>query len=480
MRRLVALLLAVVAVLAGGAATAAERDDAPDGDELTGPGPSPITPVLAARRVPGLLAAPVADRRLAASLDEIVARQRGASCLTVASAGRVLYARDADRPYVPASLEKLLTAVAALEVLGPEHRFRTRLMATAPAQDGVIAGDLWLVGGGDALLSTSAYAARFRNQPQIRTPIEDLADALVRAGVTRVDGRLLGDESRYDADRYPDPWPGRFVEQDQVGPLSALSVNDAWVAFPPNPDVRVPDEAPAADPAAHGAGVLAVVADDLGVTFAGGTGSGTAPDGAVEIAGLDSPPLREVVGQMLRESDNQTAELLLKELALARGRPATTADGAAVVAEVVAGLDLFAPDPLVVDGSGLASQNQLTCALVQGVLDATGPDSDIGDGLAVAGRTGTLSRRFVDSPVAGRLRAKTGTLNQVSSLAGYLTTLPGSELSFSFIVNLPPDVIVDEEELRLQDELVTALARYPEGPSLDELGPLPLPAESEN
>lgn len=460
-----------MAAVAGGAASALERDEPRDA-EVAVPG-SPVTPVLSARRVPALLAAPVADRRLEAGLAEVLARQPGTSCLTVASAGRTLVSRDPDRAFVPASLHKLLTAVAATEVLGLDFRFRTTVAALGPPRDGVVAGDLWIVGGGDPLLATGAYAARFRNQPQIRTPVESLADAVTAAGVRRVEGRLVGDESRYDTDRYPDAWPQRFIAQDQSGPLSALTVNDAWAAFPPDPDATVPDEAPAADPAVHAAAVLDVLLAERGTTVAGGAVAGVAPPGAVEIARVESPPLEEVLEQMLAESDNQTAELLLKEMAVARGRPGTTAHGVAVAAEAIAALGLADPGPVMADGSGLASANALTCGLVQAILDRAGPASPLARALPVAGRTGTLARRFVDSPVTGRLRAKTGTLNQVTALAGYLETPGGAGLTFSFIVNLAPDDRVGDDDLVRQDELAAVLARYPEGPSLDVLGPQP-------
>ena len=472
-RRLVALALVAVAVLAGGVAGAGEVDDAADAAVTPA---SPVTPVLSPRRVPGLVAAPVADRRLATAVDGILARQRGSTCLAVASAGRTVYAREADTPMVPASVEKLLTAVAAIEVLGADHRFRTTVVAETRPEAGVVAGDLWLVGGGDALLSTADYPLRFRSQPQAVTSVEALADAVVAAGITLVEGRLVGDESRYDTERYLDVWPARYFEQDQTGPMSALSVNDGWLTYPPRWDVRVPDEVPAPDPAAHAAGVLAELLSARGVTVAGGVGSGAAPAGAEELAAIESPPLEQYLAHVVRVSDSHAAELLLKEIAVGAGRAGTSADGAAVVADVVGRLRLPPPAPVVVDGSGLALENHVSCAVVQTLLDRVGPDADAFEGLPVAGETGTLSLRFLDSPVTGRLRAKTGTLNQVTALAGFLDTIPGATLTLSFMVNLPPGAIVAEEELALQDELAAALARYPEGPSLDDLGPVPLEA----
>lgn len=472
-RRLAALALAVVAVLAGGVAAVAEADDgAPAPVRPTQQAP---TPVLSARRVPALLVAPIADRRLTAALDGILARQAGTACLSVSAAGRAVYDRAPDTPLSPASVEKLLTAVAALDVLGPEHRFRTAVVAQARPDDGVVAGDLWLVGGGDALLSTADFPLRFRFQPQAVTAVEDLADAVVEAGITRIEGRLLGDESRYDTERYVDAWPERFFAQDQSGPLSALSVNDGWLTYPPRFDVQVPDEVPAPDPAAHAAGVLVSLLQARGVTVAGGAGSGVAPEGVTELAAVESVPLSEYVAHLVRMSDNHAAELLLKEIAVGAGRPGTSADGAAVVGEIVGGLGLPPPAPLVVDGSGLAEENRVTCGALRTLLDRLGPNDVAFEGLPVAGETGTLTIRFLNHPARGLLRAKTGTLNQVTSLVGFLRTVPGSTLTFSFMVNLPPGEVVDQEELALQDELAAALVQYPQAPAIADLEPLPLP-----
>jgi D-alanyl-D-alanine carboxypeptidase/D-alanyl-D-alanine-endopeptidase (penicillin-binding protein 4) len=468
-RILPTLAFAAVAVAAGLGAVAAEA-----ADETEPPAASATvsTPLLSARRVPALLVAPAADRQLAAGLTELLGRQPGVACLTVSSAGRTIFLDDPDLPLTPASVVKLVTAVTALEVLGPDHRFRTTLVAAAAPVGGVVEGDAWLVGTGDPILATSDYVAHFRNQPQTATLVEGLADAAAATGLTAISGSLLGDGSRYDDDRYPDAWPARFVDQDQSGPLSALTVNDGWAAFPPLPDVTEPDETPAADPAAHAAGIVGGLLAARGISV-GATGSGTVPAGTVELAAVESPPLTDVVGEMLRESDNQTAELLLKEIAVARGRPGTTADGVAIAAETIAGLGLPVGGTVVADGSGLGDGNLLSCSLIHAVLDRAGPASPIGRGLAIAGETGTLSRRFLNVPATGRLAAKTGTLNQATALAGFVQTLPGAELTFSFIANLQPGDVVDEADLALQDQLADLLVHYPQGPALDELSPRP-------
>ncbi|MGH9185712.1 MAG: D-alanyl-D-alanine carboxypeptidase/D-alanyl-D-alanine endopeptidase, partial [Acidimicrobiales bacterium] len=297
----------------------------------------------------------------------------------------------------------------------------------------------------------------------------------VAAGVTEVRGAVVGDESRYDSRRYVDVWPERFIVQDQTGPLSALSVNDGWIAFPPNPDTRRPDEEPAPDPAAHAAQALTQLLAARGVAVGSPARAGEAPADDTEVAAVESPRMREVVAQMLRESDNQTAELLTKELGLRTKGEGTTAAGVAAIQDEMAALGLPVTDAVVADGSGLAEAGRVTCQLVQAVLDRAGPNSPLDAALPIAGQTGTLTERFVGVPVSGRMRAKTGTLNEVTSLAGFVDTLPGARITFSFIVNLPPGERVGEDDLVLQDELAAILVGYPQGPVLADLGPKPLP-----
>jgi serine-type D-Ala-D-Ala carboxypeptidase/endopeptidase (penicillin-binding protein 4) len=465
------ILLAVVAAGSFATALVIDGDDAREPAAVT----HLVTPVLSARRAPEVLAAPVGDRRLRAAIDDLVARTPGTTCATVAVSGRVVYEVNHTTPLVPASLLKLLTAVVAIEELGGDTTLRTDVVARTPPEDGVVHGDVWVIGGGDPVLATNAYVARFRRQPQVRTEAERLAQLVVDAGVREIRGRILGDEKRYDTDRYPDTWPQRWIDQDQTGPLGALTVNDAWTSYPPNPDTRVPDELPAAEPAAHGAGMLRDLLSERGVVV-GLPGVGFAPEDAVTLASIESPPMRELVAQMLRESDNQTAELLTKEIGWRHSQAGTTAAGIAAITERATDLGIDLTGSVVDDGSGLATADRMTCHLVQSLLDHVGPDSAVAAGLPVAGRTGTLDERFLDSPAAGRLKAKTGTLNQVTSLAGFVQSIEGVDLSFTWIENLPPSQVVGNDDLARQDELAAILVRYPEGPALVDLEPKPLAA----
>ena len=217
---------------------------------------------------------------------------------------------------VPASTEKLVTAVAALSVLGRD----TTLHAPGSSPRTSRPTAWWT-----ATCSSSAAATRCSRRLRTRSTsatnrrsaprLEELADRVVAAGVRQVNGRLLGDESRYDSDRYPDTWPERYAEQSQVGPLSALSVNDGFSDWPDQQTREgTVESTPAADPPTYAAGQLAELLQARGVTVRGGAGAGTAPGDATEIATIESGPMTKVVDQLVTESDNQTAELLVKEM----------------------------------------------------------------------------------------------------------------------------------------------------------------------
>ncbi len=430
---------------------------------VAAPSPAAGTPILSLRRVPELLVAPVADRRLRAELDAYAQALPGGSCLVVALDGERIAERDPDAPLIPASNEKLLTALAALDVLGSDTRLTTQVVAAAPPADGVIEGDLFLVGGGDPLLMTADYAATLRRQPQLRTPIEQLADAVVAAGVREVRGVVVGDESRFDQARLVPSWPSSYLAERQIGPLTALSVNDGFSSFRPNPE-------PAADPPASAAAVFTDLLRQRGVVVRDGARSGAAPPGAAAVASIDSPPLREVVGEMLAESDNGTAELLLKEVGRVGAASATTAAGLQVVAATLQARGLPVAGTAQLDGSGLDRGNLVTCSLLDGILETAGPTSDLGQGLAVAGQRGTLSARFLGTPAEGRLLGKTGSIREVSSLSGFVTGAAGRTLTFALVVNGPE---ADRQGYALQDALVGILARYPDAPPIEDLDPVP-------
>ncbi len=464
----VPLLLVVIALGCGIGAVLADQggETAASAVEIE----SPVTPVLSARRVPEHLTEDIADRRLRTALTGIADGAPADTCLVVDAGGRPIVAHRATTGLIPASNEKVLTAAAALAELGPRHRYTTEVRAAArPNANGVVNGDLWLVGGGDPVLATRRYAGTSEVQDLAHTSLETLADRVADAGVTEVRGAVLGDESRYDSARFVDAWPSRFVDQNQTGPLSALSVNDAFSAFPSAEDPGAV-ETRAGDPAAQAAAVFRELLTNRGIQVTGGSAAGTAPARAPVVAEVRSAPLRDITGQFLTWSDNHTAELVLKEIGFARSGRGSTAGGSAAVEAILSeeGFDLAGSD--AVDGSGLAGSNRITCGLLEAVLADAGVRSPLVQGLAVAGETGTLAASFNGTPAEGRLRAKTGSLNEARGLSGVVTVPQGDDLTFSLLVN---EDFITEAGDAVRFDVGLAMAAYPQRPDLDQVGPRP-------
>ncbi len=448
-RRLTAALAIGLWIATSGPAPSAAQDPSGAGTPST-TSPSTTTPST------GTTVAPVPE--FSELLDAVVAASPADSCLTVRVDGEPDYRHRSDETMVPASTEKLLTATVALDVLGADHRFRTTVVGANPV-DGVVDGDIVLVGGGDPVLRTDAYRlVRGIGEDRPNTRLEDLADQLAAAGVKGVTGRVLGDESRYDSLRTVPTWPSRYVTQEQAGPLSALGVDSGYVLIPgPEPDSPL-DRAPSADPALDAAVSFTRILQSRGIVVLGAPGAGAAPGGAGELAALESPALADLLGQLLGASDNQVGELILKEVGRVGGAGGSTAAGAAAVERILPELVPVDPGLDVVDGSGLDPTNQVSCDDLADVLDATGGlEGQLGPLLPTAGESGTLAGRFRGSPAQGRLHAKTGSLGQVTALAGFVELPEGSVATFAYIANGEGSVA----QGRIAEELLGAvLAGY--------------------
>jgi D-alanyl-D-alanine carboxypeptidase/D-alanyl-D-alanine-endopeptidase (penicillin-binding protein 4) len=226
---------------------------------------------------------------------------------------------------------------------------------------------------------------------------------------------------------------------------------------------------PASVPAAHAAAALAVLLAERGVRV-GGTGEGASPSGATVVAALDSLPVGQIVTEMLQESDNTTAELLTKELGFRFGGRGSTAAGIDVIRATVPTLGPGIVDGIrLVDGSGLDRTNWASCGALTALLDTKAAKETLSRALPVAGRNGTLAGRFAGTAAAGRIRAKTGSLEGVTALSGYATDVRDEELTFTILVN---DDDLDSARVLL-DRVGVLLVGYPEGPSAGELGPRP-------
>ena len=434
------------------------------------------SPMLTARRIPQTLQAPVSDDILAATLSTTIDRFPDQSCLTVRSGDRTLPpTATVVGGLIPASNQKLLTTFAALQTLGPDFRFTTTVQTAAAVEDGVLAGDLFLVGGGDPFLSTDAWFSQYEvTDLRSRTRLEDLADAVVAAlgaeGVTEIAGAVIGDESLFDTERFG-PWRNSLIRQNQSGPLSALSVNEGFVDWPetflgtPRPRTQTDD------PPRYAAEQFTELLRERGITIEGEPTSGVTPAGARVVSEITSPDLAATVTHINTHSSNHGAELLLKRLGLELVGQGSTAAGAQAVAGTLSDLGVPMADVIVNDGSGLAESNRLTCEALAFLLARAGADSVLGDSLAVAGQSGTLIGRFRESPIEGNVRAKTGSLAGVRALAGFAQSSADDDdaLAFAYIINQPE--IVGDVEIEAQEPLLLSLIRHPEGPSIEELSP---------
>jgi D-alanyl-D-alanine carboxypeptidase/D-alanyl-D-alanine-endopeptidase (penicillin-binding protein 4) len=306
--------------------------------------------------------------------------------------GRVLYALNPDLPLVPASNEKLTVSYAALVRLGPSFRFRTDVLGIGHRDGATWRGNLYLRGGGDPTLTT--YGLR------------SLALEIRRAGIRRVTGDVLADESRFDTKRTAPGWKRSFYLYESA-PLSALVVNQAQFNGRMSPD-----------PAGAAAAIFVQVLDANGVHVRGRSAWGTAPARAELLAAADSQPLADILRYMDRQSDNFTAEMLLKTLG-----HGSTAAGAAAVVQTLRKAHVRLRGVRIADGSGLSPLDRLTARAIAGILEAAWKDSHVRpvlwDALSVAGTSGTLAHRLSGRQTRGRIHAKTGTTDIASALSGY-------------------------------------------------------------
>jgi D-alanyl-D-alanine carboxypeptidase/D-alanyl-D-alanine-endopeptidase (penicillin-binding protein 4) len=347
-------------------------------------------------------------------------------------AGRLITAVRSEKRRAPASVQKLLTTAAALERFGPDYRFETSLLATAQPAEGVLQGHLYLRGSGDPSLAETGLT-------QLARQVED-------AGITEIDGRVLGDDSMFDGRRGV-PASGYAVSR-WVGPLSALSLNHG-LAWPVARGFQ-------SQPALFAARRMDLRLDRAGVDVARAARTGHAPSSAVPLVTVASRPLASLVRHMGQVSDNFYAETLIKALGANFGSSGSTGSGAEVVQRVARGLGAGGR---VIDGSGLSRANAVSPAAVGRLLAAARRQSWFDAfyrSLPLAGRSGTLARRMRNTAAKGRCRAKTGTLIAVSALAGYCRSRSNRTFAFALLMN---GVNVSAARA-IQDRIASALAAY--------------------
>lgn len=348
-----------------------------------------------------------------------------------ASRDKPVFSVGATTPYVPASTLKLLTTVSALETLGADHTFTTKVVSAAN-------GSLVLVGGGDPLLTIKRQTDP--SDYPTRASLQDLAASTAKAlkaqGISSV---TLG----YDASLFTGPainakWESKYVPEGIAAPTSALWVNEGRVS--PGMAKR------ASSPAQAAATAFATQLKAAGIKVAGTSKPVVAPAGAKAVAQVASPSVGEIVEYVNLHSDNDGAEVLLRHVGLATKNGGTYAGGVKGVKATLTKLGLDVSKAQIFDGSGLARSNHLPLEVLAGAVRVAASEDHpelrhLLTGLPVAGFTGSLEDRFA-GPGAGSgtglVRAKTGTLTGVHSLAGLVRDRTGTLLVFAVATDSVP------------------------------------------
>jgi D-alanyl-D-alanine carboxypeptidase/D-alanyl-D-alanine-endopeptidase (penicillin-binding protein 4) len=378
---------------------------------------------------------------------------------------------------------KMMTTGLALEKFGPDHTFETEVLRDRPISDGTLDGNLYLRGGGDPSLSLRFW--------QGESPMDALARQIAAAGVRRVRGSVVADESAFETERIPHGWKSSYLMSAYAAPVSALSLNEnlVWIvvraqngqavveldpastALPVTSNVRVvggrggrisahranggsgivvngtigSTSAPrryslvVQEPPDFAAGALAASLRKAGVEVSGGLTKGATPRSATQIAQVRSLPLAHLVSYMNRESINHFAELLFRGAARDKGGQASSQSAQQALRDFLSQRAGARPtDIRVADGSGLSEADSLTARTMVQLLSYAhrAPwGSVFHASMPVAGESELMRRRMRSTPAHGNLHAKTGTTNTVASLTGYVTALNGEVLAFAFIYN---------------------------------------------
>jgi D-alanyl-D-alanine carboxypeptidase/D-alanyl-D-alanine-endopeptidase (penicillin-binding protein 4) len=386
----------------------------------------------ASAKAPAAAPAPLATASLTRALRvQHLPLERTSALVVDLTTGETVYSLHAATPRAPASTEKLPVELAALETLGAGFRTRTEVLTEGTVAAGVLRGTLVLKGYGDPLLGTAG--------------LRGLARAVRQHGIASVTGGIVGDESFFDTQRTAAGWKSSFYK-DESPPLSALVANRAVV-----------DGAVWSEPALAAAALFRRELERAGVHVSGPLQTRPARSGAHLVVTRRSPPLSVLLGLMGTWSDNFVAETVLKQLGAQVYDDGSSRAGARIVSSVLAREGVPLEGDALYDGSGLSQLDRLTAATLVGVLVTAAGDPQLGRSLAatlsVVGETGTLRRRLTGVPGHALVRAKSGTTDECSALAGYV----GSRYAFAILSNgAPVDVWAAHTA---QDRFVGALLR---------------------
>ena len=433
-------MLSLVVVLGAGAYAAY---DAGLLDRLLAPddsAPAAIPPPEGVKLPPAAPARPVLDQTDLSSLptprrlrshvsdslrDDAFGRHLGVLVQPLGSRRDLLRVGGHDA-FKPASSMKLLTTTTALQLMGPRHRFDTTVVR------GTNKRSIVLVGGGDPLLTQKPIADEYPEPATLRDLARQTAKQLKADKVSRV--RLGYDDSLFSGPAVSPVWEPDYVSGDVVSPISALWVDEGR-------------EAPllvsrSDNPAKAAAEAFADELERAGIAVRGAPDKETAPDRSTELARVQSPTLAQIVEEVIENSDNEGAEVLLRQAGLAFGNRGSFEGGAAAVRATISRLGVDMSHVVIHDGSGLSRNDRLSLDTLVGTLQAAASPSNpdlrpVVAGLPVAGFNGSLAYRYVVFGEEGRglVRAKTGTLSNVNALVGVTVDRDNAPLVFAAVAD---------------------------------------------
>ncbi|HYV99771.1 MAG TPA: D-alanyl-D-alanine carboxypeptidase/D-alanyl-D-alanine-endopeptidase [Gemmatimonadaceae bacterium] len=392
----------------------------------------------AARGAKAAAARAAAIKALRASIDTAINAPKFRSAMWGAlivdpEHGDTLYSHNAAKLFLPASNEKVITAAVALATLGPDFRFTTRVAYSGSLRDTMIAGDLVVFGSGDP-----SFSDRVSGDAMI--PLYGMADSIRARGIRRIDGRLRRGKPVFTDVPIGFGWAWDDLAQSYGATVGDLMFNDAFtpvhIAIDGLPDTsRTP-----APRYKHFLDAFNAAMYERGVNvFLGYDWLTPVPDsGLTTLFTYQSPPLSDLLRHFTKPSQNQIGEILLKTLGLTQTGAGRADSGAAVVARKLVSWGADSAGFVVRDGSGLSRHDYVSPETIVRVLEAVRRDSTFGifyNALPIGGTDGTLERRFQSTATAGNVHAKTGSMDRVRSLSGYVTTADGHLLEFAIFAN---------------------------------------------
>ncbi|OAV43967.1 D-alanyl-D-alanine carboxypeptidase/D-alanyl-D-alanine-endopeptidase [Lewinella sp. 4G2] len=442
----------------------------------------------------GLRAQTTLAERIAEFVDrpELAGASIGIDVIDLATGERVA-SHAAEQALIPASTLKLVTTAAAYDVLGPDHRFTTELVMTGTVVDGTLRGDLYIVGGGDPSLA-SPY---MNGVPRLPALLERWRAAVARAGIRRIEGRVVGDASYFGTDGAAADWPwsdlGNYygagayglnihensysldlIQRSTLGTPPVIkgtrpemkglvlineltsgpkgSGDQAYIYAAPLDDravvrgsipvgtKRFTIRGSIPEPALYAARALSEYLEAEGISVSLPPESDRTVGGVrfSQYQSLDvytSPTLLQLIERTNMRSNNLYAEAMLREIGKARGGALNQATGAQAIRDWLAERGLPTASLHLVDGSGLGPRNFFSPSFMTALLRDQSANTAWRSTLPVAGRSGSLKYRLRGTGAEGRLSAKSGSLHAVRCYAGYTTARDGRELAFAVMVN---------------------------------------------